>query len=105
MKNTNIAASPIGLDFIGWKAYNQIKKKAMEQKFSWSGLLVSLSIAFFIVLLSVTALNAFYQSIERSKEQEKFLEKKVYQLESSQYMNLEANNYFQINKNLYINTA
>ena len=46
----------------GWKYYNQIKKKAMEQEFSWTGLVLSLSIAFFIVIftsLMLSGLNNF----------------------------------------------
>jgi len=79
----------------------------MEQKFFGrsEGLLVSLSIAFFIVLLSATALNVFYQSIENGKEREKFLNQKVYQLESPEHMNLETSDNLQFYKNLYINAA
>ncbi len=50
---------------IGWRYYNQIKKKAMEQEFSWSGLLISLSIAFFIVITVsyiLSILNRSYES-------------------------------------------
>lgn len=47
----------------GWKYYNTIKKKAMEQEFSWSGLIVSLSIAFFIILSSAFCLRLLYNSI------------------------------------------
>lgn len=42
---------------IGWKTYKIIKKKAMEQEFSWSGLLISLSIAFFVVVAAAFALR------------------------------------------------
>lgn len=48
---------------ITWRSYNSIKKKAMEQEFSMSGLVLSLSIAFFIVLGSAQALSVTYQGI------------------------------------------
>lgn len=54
-----------------WRSYNSIKKKAMEQEFSWSGLALSLSIAFFIVIGSAQFLNLTYQAmlIERAAKQ------------------------------------
>ena len=94
MKNANIATSPIGLDFIGWKAYNQIRKKATEKEFSWSGLLLSLSIAFFIVLFSAYILNIFYQSIEGDRSHEEFLNNKVYYLEDVRHQNLQIRSDF-----------
>ena len=51
------------LEQIGWRYYNSIKKKAMEQEFSWSGLWLSLSIAFFIVIFSALALSLLYNSL------------------------------------------
>lgn len=48
---------------LGWKASQNFIKKAMEQEFSWSGLVISLSIAFFIVSSSSLALNFAYVSI------------------------------------------
>lgn len=47
---------------VGWKYYNTITKKAMEKEFSWSGLIISLSIAFFIVLISAQILNGLYRA-------------------------------------------
>ena len=65
-----------------WKYYNSIKKKAMEQEFSWSGLILSLSIAFFIVIAASLALSTINQSIERASTQKAFLqEHKICQLE------------------------
>ncbi len=50
---------------IGWKqSYELLRKKAMEQELSISGLVVSLSIAFFIVGVSASLLNIAYQSFE-----------------------------------------
>jgi hypothetical protein len=69
MINTNIDTSLKSFDFekhIGWKYYSKIKKKAMEQEFSWVGLFISLSIAFFVVITSVYILNAIYLSIEKN---------------------------------------
>ena len=75
-------ANNLDLKHVGWKYYNSIKKKAMEQEFSWSGLVLSLSIAFFIVISASFALSAVNKSIERAKTQGKFLqEQKIYQLE------------------------
>ena len=80
MTNTNIS-------FIGWKYYNSIRKKAMEQEFSWSGLFISLSIAFFIVLACAQGLNLIYQSFEATKKYEKFYPQKLYHLENIKYIN------------------
>lgn len=52
---------------IGWRYYNKIKKKAMEQEFSWSGLLLSMSIAFFIVIAGAYALNLLHASLEKAE--------------------------------------
>jgi peptidoglycan hydrolase-like amidase len=59
-------ASHESLDMISWKSYKIIKKKATEKELSWSGLLISLSIAFFIVCLSAAILNLIYKSAEQS---------------------------------------
>jgi hypothetical protein len=50
-------------DAIGWKYYHTLKKKAMEQEFSWSGLIISLSIAFFIVISSAIFLRFLYLAL------------------------------------------
>ncbi len=64
MSETNINThANISFYYIGWKYYNKIRKKAMEQEFSWSGLFISLSIAFFIVISTAFFLNFIYQSI------------------------------------------
>ena len=60
---------------VGWKYYNKIKKKAMEQEFSWSGLVVSLSIAFFVVIAVSFSLNLVYQSIAKVASQSNVGEK------------------------------
>jgi len=56
-------AGCFNLGHIGWKYYNTIKKKAVEQEFSWSGLFISLSIAFFIVAVSAFMLKFILLSI------------------------------------------
>ncbi|OGF25777.1 hypothetical protein A2303_07330 [Candidatus Falkowbacteria bacterium RIFOXYB2_FULL_47_14] len=52
---------------ISWRYYNKIKKKAMEQEFSWSGFLLSMSIAFFIVAGGAFSLNLLHTSIQKSR--------------------------------------
>ncbi len=86
----NTQANNIDYNFIGWKSYNIIKKKAMEQKFSWSGLLLSLSIAFFVVIISAQALNFFYNSVQSAQRHEYFLKQKVYYLEAGEHINQSA---------------
>ena len=51
------------LEQVGWRYYNNIRKKAMEQEFSWSGLWLSLSIAFFIVIFAAFTLSLLYNSL------------------------------------------
>ena len=51
----------------GWKYYNSIKKKAMEQKFSWAGLLLSMSIAFFIVAITAYSLSLLHISFKKTQ--------------------------------------
>ncbi len=84
MTNANINTRANGFEFhyIGWKYYNQVKKKAMEQEFSWSGLALSLSIAFFIVVSCALALNIIYQSIANEHAYNQRLDNKLYRLES-----------------------
>jgi hypothetical protein len=67
---------------LGWKYYNQVKSKAMEQEFSWSGLAVSLSIAFFVVVATAQGLNIAFKSINADKEPSPDQDK-VYFLESA----------------------
>jgi len=88
--NTNLLARENDLNFIGWKSYKQIKKKAMEQEFSWSGLSLSLSIAFLVVITSAYILNFFYNSIEDARKHEYFLNQKIYHLESSEHINQQS---------------
>ena len=68
---------------IGWKYYNTIKKKAMEQEFSLAGLFLSLSIAFFIVLVSALFLSLFYNSIQSTNISNKVYNNNFYRLEAS----------------------
>lgn len=89
MQNTaNLRADVLG-DF-GWRYYNKAKKKAMEQEFSWSGLLLSLSIAFFIVLATAQLLSLAYKSIETTKRNEIFMNQRIYQLEAREQINGQA---------------
>jgi len=83
MINARIQADYLNLGNFGWKYYNSIKKKAMEQEFSWSGLIISLSIAFFIVIACAQGLSLLYQSIEADKAHRQTFESKIYQLEKN----------------------
>lgn len=92
MQNTiNFQASAFGRN--GWKYYNVIKKKAMAQEFSFKsgGLAISLSIAFFIVLVSAQLLNLAYQSFDPDKNQGKITEEKIYYLEGANRMDIKIN--------------
>ncbi len=51
----------------GWKSYQIIRKKAMEQELSWSGLMISLSIAFFIVVGCAFTLRIIGDAFEQSR--------------------------------------
>jgi len=66
MSHTNHSGS-FQLETISWKSYHNIKKKAMEQEFSMSGLIISLSIAFLIVVATSQALRLIYDSIMNAK--------------------------------------
>lgn len=81
MENINIYANDVNLHQVSWKYYNSIKKKAMEQEFSWAGLLVSLSIAFFIVAISAQALNLAHKSIVSGQASGQQSNKQLYRLE------------------------
>ncbi|MFH1255184.1 MAG: hypothetical protein V1667_01810 [bacterium] len=68
MPSTKNQANCFNLGHIGWKYYNTIRKKAVEREFSWSGLLISLSIAFFIVVASALFLNFIFTSAQTAKQ-------------------------------------
>lgn len=53
---------------LGWKSYQLIRKKAMEQELSWSGLVISLSIAFFLVAACALTLRFVATSIETNNQ-------------------------------------
>lgn len=67
MINSNVASDygDFKLGQISWKHYNTIKKKAMEQEFSLSGLVVSLSIAFFIVIIASFFLSSLNKVLQK----------------------------------------
>jgi flagellar basal body-associated protein FliL len=81
-------ANYFNLEHIGWKYYNTIKKKAVEQEFSWSGLLISLSIAFFIVITSALILNFIFNSIDGARQNRELSNKNIYYLEKTIQTNL-----------------
>jgi len=78
MSVTNLnSANQFDFSRIGWRYYNNIKKKAMEQEFSWSGLLVSLSIAFFIVVFSAFSLGILNNAVVKAHNGNKFIKKEA----------------------------
>lgn len=81
----NIYVSPINettkTSQIGWKYYNSIKKKAMESEFSWSGLMLSISIAFFIVLITAYSLSLLHTSYKKTQIQNT-INNNIYSLEN-----------------------
>ena len=93
MENVQIKVHGLDFEHIGWKYYNTIRKKAMEQEFSWSGLVVSLSIAFFIVILAAYLLSVIYSSFNLNQVQSQLIHKKLYRLETTQSYSLD--NYLQ----------
>ena len=100
MEQPNIHANEIGYKHIGWKTYNTIIKKAVEQEFSGQigGLVVNLSIAFFIVIISAFTLNLDYESIQTANKQNQ-LENKAYQhLETIKYLPILEENYLEYNR-------
>jgi len=67
--------NPVSEKRIGWKqSYELLRKKAMEQELSISGLVVSLSIAFFIVGVSAGLLNMVYHALENDSRNSSFIE-------------------------------
>lgn len=52
---------------VSWKSYQHLRKKAMEQELSWSGLIISLSIAFFLVAGCAITLRLIATSLENNK--------------------------------------
>ena len=83
MINVRTQANYLDLGNFGWKYYNSVKKKAMEQEFSWSGLILSLSIAFFIVIACAQGLSMVYQSIETTRIHSQTFGSGIYQLEEN----------------------
>jgi len=92
MENIQVKVNGLDFEHIGWKYYNTIRKKAMEQEFSWSGLLISLSIAFFIVIFTAYVLSFLYATMGFSLTHNKLTDKKIYRLETVHTYSLE--NYF-----------
>ena len=67
MHTANITGAEIDFGHVGWRYYNIVKKKAMEREFSWSGLVVSLSVAFFIVIASSFFLSVMHNSVTHTQ--------------------------------------
>lgn len=79
MQNTTNLSAAI-FERSSWRYYNIIKKKAMGQEFSGKpgGLILSLSIAFFIVLISAQLLNFAYQSMSVAPDGKNIGEQEYY---------------------------
>jgi hypothetical protein len=90
VQNSTLPTNALGR--VSWKYYNKIKRKAIDKEFfgKTEGLLISLSITFFIVIICAYALNFAYKSITAAKNHEKFLERKVYYLEDINHINTQA---------------
>ena len=101
MSLANHQANCFNLEHIGWKYYNTIRKKAVEQEFSWSGLLISLSIAFFVVIASASVLSLINRSISANSQPQNLMNKKNYNLEKRIQVNLALEPELK-NINLYI---
>lgn len=87
MANASAKIESFHLQPISWKSYHHIKKKAMEQEFSWSGLLISLSIAFFVVVACAQGLKIVYQSVESAAKIERSNTNFLYKLENRTFIN------------------
>ena len=89
MTNTKIQVNSLDFGHISWKSYNLIKKKAMEQEFGlsaqsgWFGLLLSLSIAFFIVIACAQILNLMHHSIIQTQNSQQQSNYQIYHLEKT----------------------
>ena len=99
MPDTNFHANGFDLKHIGWKTYNTVIKKAVEQEFpgNFGGLVISLSIAFFIVIISAYTLNFFHQSLQTANQHNFEWQEKVYQLETIRYLPILEENYLEYN--------
>ncbi len=85
MIETRVHTNELILSQIGWKYYNSIRKKAMDREFSWAGLGISLSIAFFIVIMSASFLNMTYKSINKESYQDT-LRTNIHKLERAEFL-------------------
>lgn len=85
-----ICANDFNLGYIGWRYYNKIKNKIVEQELNKSSLFLSLFFSFFIVVVCAQGLNLTYQSIKATQEHKKLFNQRVYFLEEK----VQMNNYF-----------
>ncbi|MFA6393579.1 MAG: hypothetical protein WCW25_01785 [Patescibacteria group bacterium] len=61
MQNQNAGAGLRSIGSVSWRYYNLIRKKAMDKEPGFSGLLLSMSIAFFIVIGGAEGLSFTYK--------------------------------------------
>jgi peptidoglycan hydrolase-like amidase len=86
-KNKTNIFYPAIIGYSGWKYYNIIKKKAISQineEFTFSSLLVSLIIAFFICTGCATALSCLNIYLERSGGTDILIKKMFYSKENNE---------------------
>lgn len=82
MFNRSRSLERLQLNILGqltWKSCARLKSKAMEQEFTWSGFVISFSIAFFVVFSASSALNTAYEKSVLLAERN--LQPRVYFLE------------------------
>ncbi len=71
LQGMSLASSQLYSHSVSWKSYQLLKKKAMEQELSWSGLIISLSIAFFIVAGCAVTLRMIANTFEEAQASKK----------------------------------
>lgn len=105
MAHTHLQTNGFDIGHIGWKSYKTIEKKAMEREFSWSGLLISLSVAFFIVIACAQILALVHYLIIKNKDrgEKNSLPQKIYRPEESIHLGMETEKIF--HKLLGVNSA
>lgn len=80
MSNLSIPQSGgFSLSHIGWRYYSQIRKRAMDQEFTWGGLVLNLSIAFFIVIMTTFFLSFINHSVSFVNAAERKIIPETYQ--------------------------
>lgn len=62
-RRTSLASQQLNaFGYATWKSYADLRKKAVEQEFTWGGFVLSLSIAFLFVFSGASGFNALYEN-------------------------------------------